>query len=154
MKPAKFVPAESFWEKILWAIPEQSLQKSGFSEFETFGTYVVTRHPDRYALRHLETLRSGKNILGEAPTQEMLDWAAASYDTVSMEKFSVSTPLRYLAGSESYRGRHTAAQLEAYKNSFHVIPAVYNWATHLWPNFKIWGGKYKRKLRARMAAKK
>ena len=148
------LPGEAFWEKILWAIPEQSLQKSGFSEFETFGTYAVTRAPGRYALRRLDTLRSGKNILGERPTQAMLDWAAKSYDTISMEKFSVSTPLRYLAASKRYQKTHTASQLEAYKNSFHVIPKVYNWATHLWPNFKIWGGKYKRRLRAAMEHKR
>ena len=148
------LPGESFWEKILWAIPEESLQKSGFSEFETFGTYAVTRAPERYALRHLATLRSGKNILGASPTPAMLDWAAESYDTVSMEKFSESTPLRFLAASRRYRQNHTAAQLEAYKNRFHVIPAVYRWASHLWPNFKIWGGKYKRRLRARLKQKR
>ena len=140
---------KSFWEKILWAIPEESLQKSGFSEFETFGTYAVTRAPGRYELRRLATLRSGKNILGERPTPAMLDWAAESYDTISMEKFSVSTPLRFLAASERYRKNHTAMQLEEYKNQFRIIPAVYGWATHLWPNFKIWGGKCKRAWKQR-----
>ena len=80
---------------------------------------------------------------------ELLDWAAESYDTISMEKFSVSTPLRFLAASERYRKNHTAMQLEEYKNQFRIIPAVYGWATHLWPNFKIWGGKYKRAWKQR-----
>ena len=148
------LPGQSFWEKILWAIPQESLQKSGFSEFETFGTYAVTRAPGRYALRRLQTLRSGKNILGEKPTEDMLRWAAKSYDTISMEKFSVSTPLRFLAASEKYRNTHTAAQLEAYKKRFHRIPAVYGWLTHLWPNFKIWGGKYKRKWKQTLQSRK
>ncbi len=137
-----------FWQKILYAVSPEDLKGSGFSEFETYGTYVTTLHPGRYATRHLETLRSGKNILGGQPEACILEWAGESYDLVSMEKFSASTPLVHLAQSEKYRAKHTARQLDELKNRFHVIPAVYCWFTRLWPRFKIWGGKYKRKLRA------
>ena len=139
-----------FWEKIIYAVKEEDLKGSGFSEFETYGTYVMTLHPGRYSTRHLRTLRSGKNILGAQPSEEMLEWAGQSYDLVSMEKFSASTPLVRLASNPKYRAQHTAEQLDDLKNSFHVIPAVYCWCTRLWPRFKIWGGKYKRKLRAAM----
>ena len=137
-----------FWQKILYAVSPENLKGSGFSEFETYGTYVTTLHPGRYATRHMETLRSGKNILGAQPVPEVLEWAGQSYDLVSMEKFSASTPLVCLANSPRYRASHTAAQLDALKERFHVIPAVYRWGARLWPRFKIWGGKYKRKLRA------
>lgn len=142
------LPGENFWQKILYAVAEDALKGSGFSEFETYGTYVMTLHPGRYATRHLDTLRSGKNILGERPTTEMLAWAGESYDLVSMEKFSASTPLVKLAADPKYRAGHTARQLDELKDRFHVIPNLYRWGTHLWPRFKIWGGKYKRKLRA------
>ena len=142
-----------FWQKILYAVKPEHLKGSGFSEFETYGTYVTTVHPERYTTRHLETLRSGKNILGGQPAQEILEWVGQSYDLVSMEKFSSSTPLVRLAASASYRKKHTARQLEELKNRFHVIPAVYIWVCKLWPRFKIWGGRYKQKLRAAMHKK-
>ena len=70
------------------------------------------------------------------------------------EKFSASPPLRHLAASGRYRAGHTAVQLNALKERFHVIPAVYGWGRGLWPRFKIWGGKYKRMLRAKQTNKK
>ncbi|MBQ5754671.1 MAG: hypothetical protein IIV90_03280 [Oscillospiraceae bacterium] len=147
MEANQAVQGESFWEKCLWAVEESQLPKSGFSEFETFGTWVLAHHPERYDVRRLKALRSGKNIMGETPTPEMLKWAGESYDTVSMEKFNSSTPLRYLAASPRYRAGHTAAQLEELKGRFKVIPAVYCWGKGLWPGFKIWGGRQKRRLK-------
>lgn len=141
------LPGGAFWEKILYAIAPGQLAGTAFSEFETFGSYVTARHPGRYATRRLETLRSGKNILGAAPTPEMLAWAGQSYDTVSIEKFSASTPLVLLAKSPAYRKKHTAAGLEKHKQGYKVIPAVYGWGRSLWPRFKVWGGRYKRMLR-------
>lgn len=137
----------AFWEKILFAIAPGQLAGSAFSEFETFGSYVLARHPGRYALRRLATLRSGKNILGAAPSRQMLLWAGKSYDTVSIEKFNASTPLVLLAKSEAYRANHTAAGLEAHKQRYKLIPAVYGWGRSLWPRFRVWGGRYKRMLR-------
>ncbi|MBQ8647851.1 MAG: hypothetical protein IJ484_06900 [Oscillospiraceae bacterium] len=142
------VQGGAFWEKCLYAVKQEDLKGSSFSEFETFGTWVMTHHPERYATRRLKALRSGKNILGKTPSAEVLEWAGESYDTVSMEKFNASTPLRHLAASEKYRATHTAAELDELKGRFKVIPAVYRWGKGLWPRFKIWGGKYKRKLRA------
>lgn len=138
---------EAFWQKILFAIAPGQLAGSAFSEFETFGTYVTARHPGRYAARRLATLRSGKNILGAAPTPEMLLWAGKSYDTISIEKFSAVTPLVLLSRSPAYRAKHTAAQLQAHKQQYRLIPAVYGWGRSLWPRFRAWGGKYKRMLR-------
>ncbi len=137
----------AFWEKILYAVAPGQLAGSAFSEFETFGSYVLAKYPGRYALRRLETLRSGKNILGEAPSREMLLWAGQSYDSVSIEKFSASTPLVLLAKSGAYRAGHTAAELEACNQRYKLIPAVYGWGRSLWPRFKAWGGRYKRMLR-------
>ena len=135
-------------------MPLDALKGSGFSEFETYGTWAMTRCPGRYEVRPLHGLRSGKNILGQAPDDETLEWVGQSYDTVAMEKFSASTPLRHLAASGRYRAGHTAVQLNALKERFHVIPAVYGWGRGLWPRFKIWGGKYKRMLRAKQTNKK
>ena len=148
------LPGTAFWEKILAAVPLDALKGSGFSEFETYGTWAMTRCPGRYEVRPLHGLRSGKNILGQAPDAETLEWVGQSYDTVAMEKFSASTPLRHLAASGRYRAGHTAVQLNALKERFHVIPAVYGWGRGLWPRFKIWGGKYKRMLRAKQTNKK
>ena len=43
------LPGEKFYEKIFYAIDINDI-KSGFSEYETYGTWAVNRHPDDYVI--------------------------------------------------------------------------------------------------------
>lgn len=79
---------DSFWERILSAVSDESLPQSGFSEFETYGNYVMTYHPDLYHLRTLRGLRKGAEYFGMAPSEAQLQWAARSYDTIAFERWS------------------------------------------------------------------
>lgn len=77
---------ECFFEKILNAVPEGSLSHSGFSEFETFGNWIITYHPEKYRKRKLTSLRQGSVFLGESPAPEKLLWASRYYNIASFEK--------------------------------------------------------------------
>ena len=79
---------ESFWKRILSAVSDENLPGSGFSEFETYGNYVMKYYPGMYALRTLQGLRRGAEFLGTEPTEEQLQWAAKSYDTIAFERWS------------------------------------------------------------------
>lgn len=76
-----------FYEKIINAIPKEKLNLSGFSEFETYATYLNSRHRNCFELRRWHNLRHGKVYFGANPSQDQLDWAAKVYDVVSIEDF-------------------------------------------------------------------
>lgn len=78
---------ESFFEKILYTIPQRQLNLSGFSEFETYAAYVQSRHSDVYHLREWKNLRNGKIFFGSKPTNNQLTWASDLFDVVSIEDF-------------------------------------------------------------------
>lgn len=49
------VKGENWCEKIINSLPMN--EKNGFSEFETYGTYVMNYYPQKYALRTLSSFR-------------------------------------------------------------------------------------------------
>ncbi len=79
---------KTFWERILSAVSDQDLPGSGFSEFETYGNYVMALHPGFYKLRSLKGLRKGAEYFGLRPSPAQLAWAAKSYDTIAFERWS------------------------------------------------------------------
>lgn len=76
-----------FFEKILRAITPNNLINFGFSEFETYGTFVMQNYPEKYSLRKLKTCRRAKILLGSSPDQDVLIWASNDYDIVSFESW-------------------------------------------------------------------
>lgn len=94
----------SFWERILSAVSDESLPQSGFSEFETYGNYVMRYHPGLYHLRTLQGLRKGAEYFGMSPTETQLRWAARSYDTIAFERWSCHRRiLGFLCGNPCIR---------------------------------------------------
>lgn len=85
----------SFWEKILSASSITG-ESNSFSEFETLGTYFLTKHSHLYKLRKLETLRTGALYLGEKPEEKYLDWAGSSFDTISFEHSDAGSSYKYV----------------------------------------------------------
>lgn len=82
--------SESLWFiEILNNINNENLSKSGFSEFETYGTFVLSDYPNTYDTKKMKSLRSGKKIFGEIPNQEILYWVAKYYETISFEKWDI-----------------------------------------------------------------
>lgn len=91
------LPGENFWQKILNAselLSTDFIKKDQrfFSEFETFGTYCEHFHPKLYATRKLRTLRRGTDYLGANPSDEILEWAATDFDTISFEEWGTPIP--------------------------------------------------------------
>lgn len=76
----------SFYEKIINAVPRKALNGSGFSEFETYGTYAVNFYRERFFLRSLNSLRAGKLLFGDSPSKKTMSWISESFDIVSFEK--------------------------------------------------------------------
>ena len=75
----------TFYEKILKAIDKDIVMYSGFSEFETYGNYVMKFYPSMYRLKKLRTQRLGSFLFGTNPSKIQLDWASKDYDIMSFE---------------------------------------------------------------------
>jgi hypothetical protein len=83
----KSIIGNNFWEKILYSIDADDIKGSGFSEYETYGNYVLKYYPENYNMRELRTLRSGSKIINKKKlTGKILNWISKSYDVISFEE--------------------------------------------------------------------
>ena len=81
------ISGNSFWEKVLNAIPVDRIQESDFSEFETYGTYTALRHMDVYALREWHSFRLAGNFFHvETISDRDFIWLGRDFDAISFEK--------------------------------------------------------------------
>lgn len=89
------VPGNLFYEKIINAIALDHLPLSGFSEFETYGTYVHKKYPNDYSLRDWQSLRYGGMFFSklDMKNNDIIEWLNSYYDAISFEK------VHYLTGS-------------------------------------------------------
>lgn len=78
----------SFGEKVINAVDKESLPKSGFSEFETFGTFIYNNYIDQYTLRRWSSLRHGAFFYPQNRTLrlEETEWLSQNFHAVSFEK--------------------------------------------------------------------
>ena len=79
-----------FHERVLSVLGPEDAGGSGFSEFETYGNFMLTHCPERVAFRKLYNLREGGSCFCGFPDDATLDWLAQSFDTVSFESWSRS----------------------------------------------------------------
>ena len=115
------IPGEIFYEKIMNAIDISALPLSGFSEFETYGTFVINRYADRYRYRKLKYLRNGRVFFGNHVTEKELEWASQSYDTISFEHFDTEWKFVSWMWRNSYVMNHKTLESLYEKN---VGPAI------------------------------
>lgn len=82
-----------FYEAILYAVDKDMLPHSGFSEFETYGTYTDSRYPGLYEKISYKSLRDGGRYfaLDQFSSREA-DWLRGIYQAVSFEKSDVLLP--------------------------------------------------------------
>ena len=76
---------KDFWRNILNAIDQKDINGSGFSEFETYGTWLFNKYPQLYKSRPLETQRHGASTFGRILNDEEL--RRLPYDTISFENW-------------------------------------------------------------------
>lgn len=77
-------PGLLWYEKIMRAC-DFSHSKPCFSEFETYGTYVMTHYSDKYETRQLRTFRRGGIIRGRFISDNLLEKLSIDLDTISFE---------------------------------------------------------------------
>ena len=81
------LPGRSFWEKIIRSIDADQIQRSSFSEFETYGTYVCMKYPDAYRIRNWYSFRQGGEFFDpDTITDEDYSWLGRDFYAISFEK--------------------------------------------------------------------
>ncbi len=106
------MPGEAFYEKIFYAIDIDNM-KLGFSEFETYGTWVTVRHPEAYSLREWKSMRR-TNLFTDSHdlTEADIRWLARDYDAASFESYHPLIPdLAELFRNKEYRKNVSAEEL-------------------------------------------
>lgn len=79
---------ESFWEKILYTMGKDGLKQSGFSEYETYGNYVMKYHPEEYILRTWMSVRDAACYFNAKQMEQwQLKWISISYQAISFESY-------------------------------------------------------------------
>ena len=82
------VAGKKWFEKIINSIDADDLSKSGFSEFETYGSYLNTYYSNLMKIRMLNTCRNGMSIFGPDVSDERL--SKLPFDTISFENWDKS----------------------------------------------------------------
>ena len=85
-----------FYEKIISVIDPEAIKVAGFSEFETYANYVLTKHKESYGIRQLKAFRYGLIMTGYKLDEGMVEWLGKSRDTVSFEHFCRPSIWRFL----------------------------------------------------------
>lgn len=78
------VAGNDWVEKILNSVAPNAF--NGFSEFETYGTYVCINYPELYQQRKLPTLREGGLLYGRGVTNRQMSKLAKKYAIVTFEE--------------------------------------------------------------------
>lgn len=95
----------SFVEKIVNSIPIEFLGKSGFSEFETFGTFLYRNYFSFYTLRRWYSMRRGGYfyIASNMSDEQRCNWLSKKIYAISFEKGDViNTIISKMVNSNLY----------------------------------------------------
>jgi len=87
----KNIKGKFFWEKILWSIDNDEILKSGFSEYETYGTFVDNYFKNSYKHRLWHSKRDMVNYYGniENVNNNDLNWLSKDYNAITFEKWDI-----------------------------------------------------------------
>jgi len=114
-----------FFEKILYAINKNDIGYSGFSEFETYGNYVLNFYPDRYAIRNLKAYHQGGLVIEKSQiNNEVLNWIAKDYDLVSFEEHGYNRIFVFLREKGAFFVQRRTISFQTYQSVFSVLENV------------------------------
>lgn len=83
----KSLKGETWYEKVINSIALEDLNKSGFSEFETYGTFTNIYYNNSYAIRPWKSLRKGDQYFDPNNLNESIFVNISKiYDAISFEK--------------------------------------------------------------------
>ncbi len=92
-----------FWQKVIWAVDEDYIAL-GFSEFETYGTFVANTFPEEYAYRRFHSFRRGSWFVKECDlNEEDMEWLAGDYDAITFENADQIGDMVQLFRNPKYR---------------------------------------------------
>ncbi len=124
------IPGRRFWEKIINSIPEDKIQSSAFSEFETYGTYVVANYPDAYLFRDWHSFRLGGEFFSvDTISKRDFAWLSKDFYSISFEKgHSVRPDNANLFDNPRFQDKLTPRQMleEAQKEYHEGYKEVWN----------------------------
>ena len=80
-----YVKGDTWFEKILNSLAPEEISPFSFSEFETYGTFCYTFHPQLYKERHLSGFRKAGLIQGRFVSDRILEVLAEDVDVASFE---------------------------------------------------------------------
>lgn len=78
------IKGKYWYEKIIYSC-DFTIKEGSFSEFETYGTYCVTHHPEKYGFQQLNTFRGGAMIRGRYINDKIISKLSIDLDIVSFE---------------------------------------------------------------------
>lgn len=107
------IPGKRFYEKIIHAINPARICDSGFSEFETYGTFVAFTRPDLYKLRDWHSFRLAASFFDpDTICDRDYDWLARDFHAISFEKNqSVREDNKNLFDNPEYQAKLSARQM-------------------------------------------
>ncbi|MCR4806602.1 MAG: hypothetical protein K5857_02890 [Lachnospiraceae bacterium] len=107
------IPGSRFYEKIINCIPLEDIQGNGFSEFETYGSFVCLTSPMSYKLREWHSFRlAGEFFDPETISDEDFKWLSRDFDAISFEKgMTVRDDHKNLFDNKEYQSKLSAAQM-------------------------------------------
>ncbi len=97
----------TFYEKIFSAVRQPF---NGFSEFETYGTWIACKYPDKYRIRSWKSLRNTSFMVNRNDlTDDDIRWLATGFYAASFERYQETEPLlNTLFRNPEYRRNLTA----------------------------------------------
>ena len=102
------VSGDNYCDKIINAIDDDYIAL-GFSEFETYGSFVLDRFPGSYVQKEFHSFRRGSWFVNENELNEDdIKWLAGDYDAVTFENTKQISDMVKLFRNQKYRNSMTA----------------------------------------------
>ena len=102
----------TFYERILRAADKEDLNGQGFSEFETYGTYLTYWYTDVYKLRRWFSYRNcGQYYSADDISEEEMEWLGRDFDAITFEKGHTPTEETKFIRDPKYREKLSARQV-------------------------------------------
>ena len=110
------IQGDNFIEKVINAVDTAELSESGFSEFETYGTFVYRNHREMYELREWHSMRFGGFFYNGSSSlsDEVMTWLSKKYDAISFEKGDSISSVSKIVQSKQYMKIFKASSLHTF----------------------------------------
>lgn len=94
---ANGLSGKPFYECILRKIDREVLNKSGFSEFETYGTFCKVFYPGKYAETEWHSIRPANYFWDiDKLTEDDMYWISKGYEAISFEFYATQDNKKYV----------------------------------------------------------